>query len=205
MFLQMPIWIALYGVLQSTFELRQAPFLWNLTWIHDLSQPDYLVRFPHVVHVLFFDMQGINLLPVFLSAVMFIQQQFMPKPVAATPEQQQQQKMMQWISPAMFLFFFYNLPSGLNLYIFTSTGVGIIESKVVRDHLKAREEAEKAGRVFITTKPTRASKQGDLRQQDDEPKRVGPLGWLGERWGKLLEKAEEVRRQQDDKGNNKRK
>src|SRR5205085_131573 len=28
MFLQMPIWIALYTSLQNTFELRQAPFLW---------------------------------------------------------------------------------------------------------------------------------------------------------------------------------
>jgi YidC/Oxa1 family membrane protein insertase len=205
MFLQMPIWIALYAVLQNTFELRQAPFLWNWTWIHDLAQPDYLYKFPHPVHVLFFDLDAINLLPVLLSIVMFIQQQFMPKPVAASADQLKQQKMMQWLSPVMFLFFFYKYQSGLNLYIFTSTGVGIIESKVVRDHLKAREEAEKAGRVFIPTKATRASKQGDPRQKDEPPKRRGPVGWLGEFWGKLLEQAEDVRRQQNEKGNNKRK
>jgi len=31
MFLQMPIWIALWNSLQSTFELRHAPFLWGFT------------------------------------------------------------------------------------------------------------------------------------------------------------------------------
>ena len=44
MFLQTPIWIALYGVLQTTFELRQAPFLFGWTWIKDLSQPDYIIK-----------------------------------------------------------------------------------------------------------------------------------------------------------------
>ena len=43
MFLQMPIWIALYSSLQTTFELRQSPFLWGFTWIHDLAKPDYLL------------------------------------------------------------------------------------------------------------------------------------------------------------------
>ena len=47
MFLQMPIWIALYSSLQTTFELRQSPFLWNLTWIHDLAKPDFLMHFTH--------------------------------------------------------------------------------------------------------------------------------------------------------------
>src|SRR5262249_58962474 len=50
MFLQRPIWIALWSALQSTFELRQASFLQfgsvHLTWISDLSKPDQLVHFP---------------------------------------------------------------------------------------------------------------------------------------------------------------
>jgi len=203
MFLQMPIWIALYGVLQTTFELRQAPFLWGFTWIKDLSQPDYLIKFSHSIPLLFgFQMDGFNLLPVFLAVVMFIQSQFMPKPVAATKEQIQQQRMMQWLSPAMFLLFFYNLPSGLNLYIFTSTAVGIIESKIVRDHLKAREEAEKAGRVLVETKPTRGSKRG-RNDQPDEPPRGGLAGWLAQRWGKLLQHAENVRQEQERRGKKK--
>jgi YidC/Oxa1 family membrane protein insertase len=204
MFLQMPIWIALYGVLQSTFELRHAPFLWNLTWIHDLSQPDYLVKFDHPISLPFITLQGINLLPVFLAGVMVLQQQFMPKPVAATPEQEQQQKMMKWISPIMFLFIFYNMASGLNLYIFTSTAVGVIESKIIRDHLKAREEAEKAGRVFVETKPTRGSRQGKTTTTlPDRPTRRGLVGFFTSRWEKLIEQAEQVRRDQDRGGKKK--
>jgi YidC/Oxa1 family membrane protein insertase len=200
MFLQMPIWIALYGVLQSTFELRQAPFLWNWTWIHDLAQPDNLIPFSHPVHIFFFDLHGINLLPLLLAVVMAIQQQFMPKPAAATPEQLQQQKMMQYLSPAMFLFFFYPYPSGLNLYIFASTGIGIIESKVVRDHLKAREEAEKAGRVFVETKPTRGARQGRSTKQEETPTRRGLAAGIGRFWTHMLEQAEQVRKEQEKKG-----
>lgn len=204
MFLQMPIWIALYGVLQSTFELRHAPFLWNLTWIHDLSQPDALYTFSHPFHILFFDIHSINVLPLLLAIVMMIQQQFMPKPAAATPEQLQQQKMMQYLSPAMFLFFFYPYPSGLNLYIFASTGIGIIESKVVRDHLKAREEAEKAGRVFIETKPTRAARQGRVTKPEGTTTRRGLAAGLGRFWAHMLEQAEQVRKDQERKGNGKK-
>ena len=45
MFLQMPIWIALWSALNTTFELRQAPFLWGWTWIDDLARPDALIQF----------------------------------------------------------------------------------------------------------------------------------------------------------------
>lgn len=197
MFLQMPIWIALYGVLQSTFELRHAPFLWNLTWIHDLSQPDALYTFSHPIHVLFFDLHSLNVLPLLLAVVMMIQQQFMPKPAAATPEQIQQQKMMQYLSPVMFLFFFYPYPSGLNLYIFASTGIGIIESKVVRDHLKAKEEAEKAGRVFVETKPTRGARQAPRTKLEEKPTRRGLWSAIGGFWAHMLEQAEQVRKEQE--------
>ena len=204
MFLQMPIWIALYGVLQTTFELRHAPFLWGYTWIKDLSQPDYIVKFAHPIPLIFgWHLYGIAILPLLLAAVMFLQQQFMPKPVAATPEQLQQQRMMQWLSPIMFLLIFYSYPSGLNLYVFASTGVGVIESKIVRDHLKAREEAEKAGRVFVETKPTRGSRKNKLAGPAEEPKRGGPLGWLSTRWAKLLEQAEQIKRENEKRGNKK--
>jgi YidC/Oxa1 family membrane protein insertase len=208
MFLQTPIWIALYAVLQSTFELRHAPFLWNATWIHDLSQPDYIYKLQHpaMIPLLFttFTFRGFNLLPVLLAAVMAIQQKFfMPKPATMDPQQEQMQKTMQWLSPIMFLFFFYNLPSGLNLYIFTSTAVGIIESKVVRDHIKAREEAEKAGKVFVETKPTRGSRRGKDNGPAEQPRR-GIMGRLSAQWARLLEQAEQMRNDQD-KRNGKKK
>ena len=53
--IQMPMFIALWQSLQTTFELRHAPFLWGFTWIKDLSQPDKLIAFApmHINLVLF--------------------------------------------------------------------------------------------------------------------------------------------------------
>lgn len=160
MFLQMPIWIAPWSALQSTFDLRQAGFLrfgWlHLTWIKDLSHPDFLIHFaqPWVLPIIGWQVHGINVLPILLAGVFFVQQKFQPQPAAQTPEQIQQRKMMQWMS-LLFPIMLYSGPSGLNLYILTSTSIGIMESKIIRDHIKEREEAEKAGRIIVDAKPTR--------------------------------------------------
>ncbi len=168
MFLQMPIWIALWTALQSTFELRLSPFLWfghlHLTWIADLARPDALISFPMItIPIVNFTIDSFNLLPILLAVVMYMQQKYTPRPVAATPEQEQQQKMMTWMSTLLFPIFLYKGPAGLNLYIFASTGAGILESKIIRDHIKQREEAEKGGRVFVETKPTRGARKGQQR------------------------------------------
>ncbi len=199
MFLQMPIWIALWSALQSTFELRHSPFLFvhlgnfamHLTWIKDLANPDALIRFAPI-HIFGFDLDSLNILPLLLSVVFYFQQKFTPKPITTTPEQAQQQKMMTWMSTLMFPIFLYKGPAGLNLYILTSTTIGIIESKIIRDHIKQREEAEKAGRVFIDTKPTRAARRKD--EKDEPPvKKTGIMAWLAD----LQQRAEDLRRQAD--------
>ena len=153
MFLQMPIWVALWSALQSTFEIRHAPFLrffgMNLTWIHDLSQPDRLISLQTPLSIFFLHIEGLNILPILMGVVFFINQKYQPQPVALKPEQEQQQKMMKWMSVLMFPLFLYSSPSGLNLYIFTSTLIGIFESKRIRAHIKEKEEREKAGVVII--------------------------------------------------------
>jgi YidC/Oxa1 family membrane protein insertase len=199
MFLQMPIWIALWSALQSTFELRQAPFLEffgvHFTWIRDLSHPDFLAKFSHPVPLLFgLTLSGINVLPILLAVVFFLQQKFQPVPANQTPEQEQQRKMMQWMS-LLFPVMLYSGPSGLNLYILTSTTIGIIESKVIRDHIKQREEAEKGGRIIVDAKPTRASKR-DKQEPPKQQKAGGVMGWLAD----LQAKAEEVRREAERRG-----
>jgi YidC/Oxa1 family membrane protein insertase len=197
MILQMPIWIALYAALNSTFELRQAPFLWGYTWIDDLSRPDRLIEWNPIRLFWGIEIGAFNILPILLALVFYLQQEYTPKPPATTPEQIQQQKMMKWMT-LIFPVFLYNGPSGLNLYILTSTTIGIIESKRIRDHIKEREEAEKAGKVIVDARPTRQGK----RRDDDGPggigaKRKGPApkgglsGWLAD----LQAKAEEIRRE----------
>jgi YidC/Oxa1 family membrane protein insertase len=200
MFLQMPIWIALWQGLQSTFELRQASFLWGWTWIKDLSRPDYLISFGHDIPLFFgLHIESINLLPILMGLIFYvqatIQNNLQPK---GTPEQETQKKIMKWMSTFLFPLFLYNGPSGLNLYILTSTLVGIIESKRIRDHIKEREAAEKAAApVIVDARPTRSARRAGRDKPEVEPPkpRGGIMGFLQ----KLQERAEEIKREQERK------
>jgi YidC/Oxa1 family membrane protein insertase len=195
MFLQMPIFIALWRSLQTTFELRQAPFLYffgiHFTWIHDLSMPDALVKFssPFIVPYFLWHINGLNLLPLLMAVVTFINMKyFTPQPAATTPEQQQQQKMMLWMT-LVFPLMLYSTPSGLILYYLTSTSLGIFESKRIRAHIKEREaEAAAKGTVIVDAgKLSRVTR----RRQEVVPAAGAPKGWLA----RLQEKAEEMARE----------
>lgn len=190
MFLQMPIWVALYSGLSGTFELRQEHFLYGLTWIKDLARPDHLVEFApdKSLNLLFLHVSGINVLPMLLAIAFFVQMKLQPKPVAVTPEQQQQQKMMQWMT-LLFPVMLYSGPSGLNLYILTSTTIGIIESKIIRNHIKEQEAKVAAGPIIIDAPVTKAKVR---RRGEPEPapaKGGGIAGWLAN----LQQRAEDLR------------
>lgn len=196
MFLQMPIWIALWSALQSTFELRQAPFLYGLTWIKDLAKPDGLITFSTPIPLYFFNwhLSSINLLPLLMGVATYVNQKyFMPKPTATlSPEQEQTQKMTQTMS-LFFPLMFYTFPSGLNLYYLTSTTVGIIESKRIRNHIKEREEAEKAGKVIVETRATRGARQrGD--SSAPEPKRTGLMQRMADFQQRILDMADQEKK-----------
>ncbi len=105
MFIQIPVFIALFAVLRSAIELRYSSFL----WISDLSEPENL--FAGMVPIV----GSLNILPLLMSATMMWQQKLTP-----TAGDAQQQKMMAVMMPIMMLFFFYKMPSGLVLYWTTS-------------------------------------------------------------------------------------
>jgi YidC/Oxa1 family membrane protein insertase len=96
MLLQMPLFFALYAVLSSAIDLRQAPFV---AWIHDLSAPDHL-----------FSIAGfsIHVLPLIMTATGFLQQRLTPTPA--------QQQTTMYLMNLFMLFVFYGLPSGLVFY-----------------------------------------------------------------------------------------
>lgn len=202
MFLQMPIWIALWSALNTTFELRQAPFLWGYTWIDDLARPDALIQFGRTFDLGFFGLyiSSLNLLPLLLAVVFYLQHEFTPKPPATTDEQKMQQKMMKWMT-LLFPVFLYATPSGLCLYILTSTSIGIIESKRIRDHIKQRDEAEKAGKIIVDAPKSMKKKRDDEERGGADgakkpkgpkgPKRTGLAGWLDQ----MKAKAEEIQRE----------
>lgn len=155
MLLQMPIWIALWTAVYTSVDLRGASFL--PFWITDLSMPDQLFAIPHAAQLQQLPLIGaiipdyFNLLPILMGVVMYLQQKMMPTQ-AAQGEMAQQQKMMMIMMPLMFPIMLYTGPSGVNLYIMTSIGAGVIEQKVIRKHLKEKEEAESIGLVPVTAK-----------------------------------------------------
>lgn len=151
MLLQMPIWIALWAGLNTAIELRHAPFFW---WIRDLAAPDALYKWatPETATALpipfIGDMLGplyaFNLLPILLMIAMFGQQLLTPRPAGP---QAGQQKFMMYFMTIFFGLLFYNMPSGLTLYVMVSTAVGVGEQYVIRKHIREQEEAEKRGEL----------------------------------------------------------
>jgi YidC/Oxa1 family membrane protein insertase len=153
MFVQMPIWFALYSAVNASIDLRGAAFL--PFWITDLSAPDALVQFSTVtIPLLGWKINSLNLLPILMGVAFYLQQKLTPTQPAASsnPQMAQQQKMMMIMTPLLFPLMFYNLPSGVNLYIMTSTFVGVIEQHVIKKHIRKKEEAETQGLVAVTSK-----------------------------------------------------
>jgi YidC/Oxa1 family membrane protein insertase len=103
--LQMPIFIALWGLFQAATELRQQPFI---LWINDLSAPDLIYDLGFKLPL--FGIQEISGLAILMGITTFFQQKMSIK----DPKQQALVYMM----PIMLTILFMTFPSGLNLYYF---------------------------------------------------------------------------------------
>jgi YidC/Oxa1 family membrane protein insertase len=151
MLLQMPIWIALYTGLNADVALRHAAFL--PVWITDLAGQDAIFSWAPVHIPLLASLMGpiasFNLLPILLAVAMYFQTKLTPTSAVMTPQQASQQKMMQVMTPAMMLIFFYNAPAGLNLYVMASTFSSVFEQMVIRKHIREKEAAEAAGETQV--------------------------------------------------------
>jgi YidC/Oxa1 family membrane protein insertase len=157
MFLQMPVWIALYATLFFAVELRHQPAFYGVVqailpqgstfwrFLGDLSEPDRLIYFGKYFDIplisgLLGPIHSINVLPLVLGVVFFIQQKYLTPPMATqmTPEQELQQKMMKWMMVVLFPLFMYNAPSGLAIYFIANSTLGILESKWIRHQMDSK-------------------------------------------------------------------
>ena len=103
--LQIPVFIALYWVLLSTVEIRNAPWV---GWIHDLSAPD-----PYFI------------LPLVMTLTTMLQTALNP-----APPDPMQAKMM-WIMPLAFSVMFFFFPAGLVLYWITNNVLSIAQQWLI--------------------------------------------------------------------------
>jgi len=101
--LQIPFLWAFYRMLVGAIELRHAPWI---LWIHDLSAKD-----PYYV------------LPIAMAVTTYLSTKLMPTTTAVDPAQQR----MMLLMPLLFVFIFFQLSSGLNLYYFTSNVVSVAQ------------------------------------------------------------------------------
>ena len=113
-FLQLPVFLALYWVLLATVELRGAE--WML-WIVDLSNPDsYLI------------------LPLLMVASMVLQMKISPQPADPT-----QAKLMMFM-PIVFGLMFFFFASGLVLYWLTNNILSIWQQWYVNKQIEAQSQ-----------------------------------------------------------------
>jgi len=170
MFLQMPIWVALYALLYFMFDIRQEPAFFGVfqlfgewPFLADLSASDHFFgAFDEPKQFLLWNITGINVLPILMGAIFFVQQKYMsPQSSSAmTPEQQSQQKIMRIMMVVMFPVMLYSAPSGLTLYILTSSAVGILESRHIRKHVDQMDLDPEAAPAAVGKRPKPKDKQG---------------------------------------------
>jgi YidC/Oxa1 family membrane protein insertase len=106
---QIPVFIALYWVLLSSVEMRNAPWV---MWIHDLSSPDPLY-----------------ILPLVMTLTTVLQTALNP-----APPDPMQAKMM-WFMPLAFSVMFFFFPAGLVLYWITNNVLSIAQQWLINTRM----------------------------------------------------------------------
>ena len=106
---QIPVFIALYWVLLSSVEMRNAPWI---GWIQDLSAPD-----PYFI------------LPVIMTLSTLLQTALNP-----APPDPMQAKLM-WFMPLIFSVMFFFFPAGLVLYWITNNILSIAQQWVINTRM----------------------------------------------------------------------
>ncbi|MDP1953577.1 MAG: membrane protein insertase YidC [Polaromonas sp.] len=107
--IQIPVFIALYWVLLSSVEMRNAPWI---LWIQDLSSPD-----PYFI------------LPIVMTLTTMLQTALNP-----TPPDPMQAKLM-WFMPLIFSVMFFFFPAGLVLYWITNNILSIAQQWVINTRM----------------------------------------------------------------------
>jgi YidC/Oxa1 family membrane protein insertase len=136
-FLQIPIFFALYKVLLVAIEMRHEPFI---LWIEDLSVPDP-AHILNLFGLLDFTPPGflaIGVLALLLGVTMWLQ--FKLNPAAMDPVQQQIFLIMPWVM----MFVMAPFAAGLLLYWITSNVLTLAQQKYLYSrHPQLKAQAEK--------------------------------------------------------------
>ena len=135
-FIQFPIFIALYKVLSLSIEMRHQPFV---LWIQDLSAPDPLTPV-NLFGLLPFNpppMLHLGLLAIMLGVTMWATMRLSPQQM--DPAQQQVMQFMPW----MMMLFFAPLAAGLQLYYVANNLLTLAQQQLLYSRTGLKDEPGK--------------------------------------------------------------
>lgn len=147
--IQLPIFLGLYYMLQTSSGIRFAHFL----WIQDLSLPDYI---PGMETVFGFPLHP---LPIINAFITFLQMHITPMPSA-----EKSQRVLFKLMPVIMLFFFYTFPSGLVLYWTVQSMIGLVQTIIVN---RSRDtfELKKSNKPSFMERLNAMAEQERLRRE----------------------------------------
>ena len=123
MFIQMPIFIALFQAISHHVGLRGAGFL----WIKDLSLPDMVATLPVMLPLLG---NHLNILPIIMASAMYAQSKISQGRLPKDPSNPAASMLSGPTMSIVFGIMFYQFPSGLVLYWLTNTLTTLMWYKV---------------------------------------------------------------------------
>lgn len=130
-FVQIPVFFALYKVLYVTIEMRHQPFF---GWIQDLSAPDPLTPL-NLFGLIPWDppsMIAIGIWPILMGLSMWLQQKMNPSTMDPM-----QQKIMNML-PIVFTFILANFSAGLVIYWTVNSLLSVLQQWVITRREEAR-------------------------------------------------------------------
>jgi YidC/Oxa1 family membrane protein insertase len=217
---QMPIFLGLYYCLQESIMFRLAPFL----WIQNLAAPDMLWEWGQNIPVIsdpasyggmLYLGPFLNILPIFSTALMVVQQKLMTPP-ATNEEEEVRNRTMLFMSIFMGLMF-YKMPAGLCVYFIATTLWGLTERQLLPKKKKVDDTADTvaspAAAVGTTVTPAvpapevrteggrkknkkknRGRKEENGTEAPAKDGQAGVVGRLRQWWREVLKAAEKKAR-----------
>jgi YidC/Oxa1 family membrane protein insertase len=135
--LQLPIFFALYDLLNTHFELRGALFIPG--WIPDLSVPESVLDFGFTIPLV--NWSSLRLLPLIMLGTQLLSGKITQPAGAGDQQGGMNMKLMTYALPIVFLFILYDMPSGLVLYWTVQNVLSIVQQWYMNSRRKAKAAA----------------------------------------------------------------
>ena len=142
MLVQFPLFIAMYSLFNTHFDLRGASFIPG--WIPDLSMPESIWHFGGF-QIPLLGWTDLRLLPIIYVGSQLLYGKFTQMP--QTGQSASQMKLMMYGMPIMFFFILYNVPSGLLVYWIANNVLTIAQQLVINDYIKVHKAKAAAARL----------------------------------------------------------